>query len=79
VIDRSQSTAAKELRQSVGIDMVALVSLSGLPATIADHDPIHHGHQAIVQPLRLGPFFERHVDRSAHHPQELEDRLLLRR
>jgi hypothetical protein len=79
VIDRAQAAAPQQLRQPVGIHLVALVPLPGLPPPIADDDSINERRDQIVQPLRLGPFLKGDVHGAAHAAEELPDRGALRR
>jgi len=79
VIDRAQPAAPQQVGHLIRIDVVALVALSGLPAPIADDDPIGERGDQVVQPLRPGSLLEHHVEGPAHSAQELHDRRPIRR
>jgi len=74
VIDRPQPAPPEQLGQLVGIDLIALVPVPGRPPPIADDDPMDERRDQVVQPLRLGPFFERDVNRAAQTAEKLDDR-----
>jgi hypothetical protein len=57
--------------QLLGVDPIPLVALARVAPPIAHHHPVHPRAQQLVQPLRLGPFLEHHVDRPAHPANEL--------
>ncbi len=71
MIDRAEVAAAQLFRQGVGIDQVALVASARFPPPIAHEDPGDQGHQQVVQPLRLGAFFEGDLHGPPHPPEEL--------
>jgi len=66
VIHRAQPASAEQLREGIGIDLIALVPRPRCPAPITDDDPIDERRQQIVQLLRLGAFLERDMDRPPH-------------
>ncbi len=74
VIDRPQAAASQLLGQLVGIGQVVFVGVPALPAPIADDDARHQRGDQIVQPLRLGPFFESDVNRTTHAAKEFDER-----
>jgi len=74
VIHRAQAPASEQLGQLVGIDLIALVPVPGLPPLIAHDYPIDERGHEFVQPLRLGPFLKGDVHGAAHPTEELDDR-----
>ena len=71
---RTQVAGDQQAGEMIGIDLVGLVSLPPLASPVADDDPIYHRRQEVVQPLRLRPFLEHHLDRAPQPDEEREQR-----
>jgi hypothetical protein len=73
MVDGAQAASPEQLRELVGIDLVALIPLARRAPAITDDHPIDERRQQIVQPLRLGALFEREVHRPAHATEEFAE------
>jgi hypothetical protein len=79
VVDGPQIPDEEPARELVGVHLVGLVARPpALAAAVADDHPVRDGDQGIMQPLRLGAFLERDVNRAPHAMKELDQRSGLR-
>jgi len=74
VVDRAQPTAPEQVREQIGIDLVAFIAAPGRPAAIADDHLLDERVQEVVQPLGLRPLLNGQVDGAAHAADEFGKR-----
>jgi hypothetical protein len=65
MVDGAQATAAEQIGELIRIQLVRLVPVLGFPPPVTDDDPIDHGREHVMQPLRLRSFFERDMNGAA--------------
>ncbi len=79
MIDQPQGAQAQLFGKVIGIDLIGLVALPLLAASVADEHTVNPRREQIIEPLRLRAFFKRHVDGAAHAAEELEESVRLSR
>jgi hypothetical protein len=74
MIDRPQLAAPEPGRQLIGVHPIALVAAALVAVAVTDHYPVDQRDQEFMEPLRLGLFLKRDVDRPPHPAEEIGQR-----